>query len=99
MSGSVICAQSGIAARNHLIAALRQAIEAQHLSQSAAARLIGTDQPTLSKILSGATTAVTIERLIGWLDRLGHRVDIAIVPLAPVPRASAAHAHRARGHG
>ena len=82
-----ISAPSGMEVRAQLISALRLVIESQQLSQSAAARLIATDQPTLSKILSGDTSGITIDRLISWLDRLGHNVDIRVSSRRPISNA------------
>jgi predicted XRE-type DNA-binding protein len=90
MQGSVISAPSGVDIRVQLISALRLAIQTQQLSQSAAARLIGTDQPTLSKILSGGANGVTIDRLISWLNRLGHSVDIHVASQLQTPRTATA---------
>jgi predicted XRE-type DNA-binding protein len=50
-------------AREPLIQALRDSMERGNLSQTATAKLLGTDQPTLSKLLSGSAANVSIARL------------------------------------
>ncbi len=67
-----------LAAKSDLIASLLRAIKARKLNQSDAARLCGTDQPTLSKVLSGKMESVTIDRLAKWIVALGGRVEIKV---------------------
>jgi transcriptional regulator with XRE-family HTH domain len=55
------------------------------LTQQEAARLCGTDQPTLSKVLRGRMETVTMDRPTGWLNALGRDVEIIV---RPVPRPS-----------
>jgi predicted XRE-type DNA-binding protein len=69
-----------LAAKSDLIASLLRAIKARKLNQSDAARLCGTDQPTLSKVLSGKLDSVTIDRLAKWIVALGGRVEIKVEP-------------------
>ncbi|ABQ71433.1 XRE family transcriptional regulator [Novosphingobium aquiterrae] len=81
-------------AREALIEALRSALSELDLSQVAAARLLETDQPTLSRLLSGQRTSVSLDRLIRWLGRLGRTVDVKVKVAAPAgvpPRARRAH--------
>lgn len=66
------------AARARLIAAIIGAMEARGLSQVHAAKLCGTDQPTLSKVLRGRTQSVTLDKLLRWLLALGRSVEIRI---------------------
>jgi predicted XRE-type DNA-binding protein len=63
-----------------LVLRLQRAIKARGLTQSVAARRIGTSQPELSKILSGRFTEVSLERLMRFLTSLGHRIEIKIGP-------------------
>jgi len=51
-----------------------------------AARVCGTDQPTLSKLLRGRMEGVTIDRLVNWLNALGQDVEMTVRP-APESRA------------
>ncbi len=64
--------------RRTLIAAVADAMAVQKLSQVQAARLCGTDQPTLSKVLRGRTSSVTIDKLLDWLLALGCSVELTI---------------------
>jgi transcriptional regulator with XRE-family HTH domain len=48
------------------------------LTQQEAARLCGTDQPTLSKVFRGRMESVTIDRLASWLNALGRDVEIIV---------------------
>jgi predicted XRE-type DNA-binding protein len=65
-------------AREALLTALRSALSELGLSQVAAARLLETDQPTLSRVLSGQRTSVSLDRLIRWLGHLGRTVDVNV---------------------
>jgi predicted XRE-type DNA-binding protein len=67
-------------AKSRLITAIGETIERRNLTQSEAARLCGTDQPTLSKILRGRMESVTIDRLTNWLTALGRTVEIRVRP-------------------
>jgi len=70
-------------AREALVEALRSALSELGLSQVAAARLLETDQPTLSRLLSGRRTSVSLDRLIRWLSRLGRTVDVKVKVAGP----------------
>ncbi len=73
--------QNGIAgARTKLILALDTVIRENNLSQVSAARLLQTDQPTLSKVLRGRTERVTLDKLMEWLMVLGRSLEIHVVP-------------------
>lgn len=78
-------------AREALVEALRSALVELGLSQVAAARLLETDQPTLSRLLSGQRTSVSLDRLIRWLGRLGRTVDVKVKVAAAPARARRAH--------
>jgi predicted XRE-type DNA-binding protein len=69
-----------LTAKTMLIIAIKDVIEQRRLTQQEAARLCGTDQPTLSKILRGRLESVTIDRLAGWLTALGRDVEIIVKP-------------------
>jgi PAS domain S-box-containing protein len=68
-----------------LAAALADAIRQRALSQTEAARLCGTDQPTLSKVLQGRHGLVSLDRLAGWLAALGCPVELGVGPPGPAP--------------
>lgn len=70
----------GIAgARTQLIAALETVLRERGLNQVSAARLLQTDQPTLSKVLRGRTESVSLDKLMEWLLVLGRSVEIHVV--------------------
>jgi predicted XRE-type DNA-binding protein len=65
-------------AKSSLIIAIKDTIEQRKLTQQEAARLCGTDQPTLSKVFRGRMESVTIDRLANWLNALGRDVEIIV---------------------
>lgn len=52
----------------------------RHLTQEAAARILGTGQPKVSELLAGKLDGFSIERLIRFLRALDHDVEIIITP-------------------
>ncbi len=74
-----------LTAKSVLILALKDIIATRALTQKAAAKVCGTDQPTLSKVLHGRMASVTIDRLAAWLTSLGQDVEITLRP-APKTR-------------
>ena len=71
---------AGLLAKSELILTIKQTIERCGLTQKEAAKVCGTDQPTLSKIFRGRLESVTIDRLAAWLSALGRPVEIHIMP-------------------
>ena len=71
---------SELMAKSSLIDAIGETIERRKLTQMEAAKICGTDQPTLSKVLRGRMESVTIDRLAGWLTALGRIVEIRVRP-------------------
>jgi predicted XRE-type DNA-binding protein len=67
-----------LTAKSTLIIALKDTIEQRKLTQAEAARLCGTDQPTISKVLHGRMESVSIDRLGNWLNALGRDVEIIV---------------------
>lgn len=65
-------------AKSELIAEIAATIRKRRLTQIEAARLVGADQPTLSKVLRGRMESVTIDRLAAWLTALGRTVEIRV---------------------
>jgi predicted XRE-type DNA-binding protein len=66
--------------KSSLIMTIRDTMAERSLTQEEAARLCGTDQPTLSKVLRGRMESVTIDRLAAWLNALGRTVEIHVRP-------------------
>ena len=84
-SGNVY-ADLGLAdADEHLIKAglvvkIDRTIRQRHLTQAAAAQLIGIDQPKVSAMLAGQFRGYSVERLMRFLVALGHDVEIVVKP-------------------
>ena len=51
---------------------------AKGMSEVQTARLLGTDEPTLSNILRGRTASISLEKLVSWLLVLGRSVEIRV---------------------
>jgi predicted XRE-type DNA-binding protein len=66
--------------KSTLIMAIGDTIKERDLTQQEAARLCGTDQPTLSKVLRGRMESVTLDKLAAWLNALGRTVEIRVRP-------------------
>ena len=66
--------------KSTLITVIGDTIKERNLTQQEAAKLCGTDQPTLSKILRGRMESVTIDKLTEWLEALGRTVVISVAP-------------------
>jgi predicted XRE-type DNA-binding protein len=57
---------------------IRYVIKSRRLSQSAAAKMMGIDQPKVSALLNGRLANFSSERLMRLLTALGQDVDITI---------------------
>jgi len=75
-----------LTAKSALISAIDDTIRRRELTQIEAAKICGTDQPTLSKVLRGRVESITIDRLAGWLRALGRTVEIRIKPYSAKSR-------------
>lgn len=82
------------AVRAELRAIFGQVIEETGLSQTRAARVCSTDQPTLSKVLSGRSDSVSTDQLLRWLTQLGCRIEIKVL----APRAQTSGGIKAAFH-
>ena len=67
-----------LSTKSSLIDAISETIKRRKLTQKEAAKICSTDQPTLSKVLSGRMESVTIDRLAAWLTALGRTVEIHV---------------------
>ena len=63
-----------------LVAKIDRIIRQRHLTQAAAAQLIGIDQPKVSAMLAGQFRGYSVERLMRFLVGLGHDVEIVVKP-------------------
>jgi predicted XRE-type DNA-binding protein len=70
--------ESGRVLRSKLAAALADTLASRKLSQIDAARICATDQPTLSKVLSGGNVGVTVDKLFCWLAALGCNIEVHV---------------------
>ena len=73
-------ATSELTVKSTLITTIGDTIKERELTQQEAAKLCGTDQPTLSKVLRGRMESVTIDKLAAWLNALGRTVEIHVRP-------------------
>ena len=72
--------------KTQLASHIRQILKRRRLTQTAAAELMGIDQPKVSALLNGRLANFSSERLMRLLTALGHDVEIAV---SPKPRSSA----------
>jgi predicted XRE-type DNA-binding protein len=64
--------------RADLALAVLQVIEQKKLTQEEAARLLGVEQPEISKLKHGHFSRFKVERLFDFLNKLGRNVDIRV---------------------
>jgi predicted XRE-type DNA-binding protein len=65
-------------AKAELTIKISEIIEAKGLTQAAAAKVLGIDQPKVSALLRGKLTGFSTERLIRFLNTLGRDVEIVV---------------------
>jgi predicted XRE-type DNA-binding protein len=70
-------------AKARLVTAIGKTLKARGLNQSAAAKIMGIDQPKVSQLLSGQFRGFSSDRLMQFLTLLGQDVIISIVPHTP----------------
>jgi predicted XRE-type DNA-binding protein len=61
-----------------LASRIRQGLQERGLTQTEAARLLGTSQARVSELYNGKVAQMTYDRLLGWLNALGNDVQITI---------------------
>jgi len=64
--------------KSSLAAEIARAIKARHLTQGAAADLLGVDQAKISKITRGQFRRVSEEKMLELVAKLGHDVPIIV---------------------
>src|SRR5882672_8828716 len=69
-----------------LVRQIAAVMKEQELTQAAAARRLGIEQPDVSKMLRGHFRQFSVERLMRFLVALGQDVEIVVKPL-PAARA------------
>ncbi|WP_313195996.1 XRE family transcriptional regulator [Shinella zoogloeoides] len=77
--------QAGQDVRGCLRAVLSRIITDAGLSQTQAAKRCGTDQPTLSKLLSGRSDSVSADQMLRWMVVLGCQIEINVHPRQQSP--------------
>jgi predicted XRE-type DNA-binding protein len=65
-------------AKARLASAISDIIAGRHLSQAAAAQLLGTTQPNISNLANGRLEGFSLERLTRFLNALGRDVEIVV---------------------
>jgi predicted XRE-type DNA-binding protein len=65
-------------AKSELAALIARALRARQLTQIAAAKVLGIDQPKVSELMRGRLTRFSTERLMSFLTRLGRDVEIVV---------------------
>ncbi len=65
-------------AKAALTVQISELISARSLTQAAAGRLLGVDQPTVSALLRGHLSGFSTERLMRFLTALGSNVQIVV---------------------
>jgi predicted XRE-type DNA-binding protein len=71
-------------AKAKLASAICRVIEQRGLTQTQAAKLLGLDQPKISALVRGKLSGFSTDRLLRFLNDLGHEVAIIIRPAKPV---------------
>jgi predicted XRE-type DNA-binding protein len=61
-----------------LVVNLKRLMNLHKLTQKEVAERVGTDQPTVSKLLRGQLDLVSVEKLLNWHSALNQEVDITI---------------------
>ena len=72
---------AGMQRRSQLAAEIARAIKARHLTQEAAAELLGIDQSKISRITRGQFRGVSEAKLLELVTRVGHDVKIVVGPV------------------
>ena len=55
-------------------------IEKRKLTQAEAAKILGVKQPEISRLIQGKFNHYSVERLMTFLNRLNHDIEIRIIP-------------------
>ena len=64
--------------RAELMIALQRVIEAQHLTQARAARVLGVTQPRISDLMRGKIERFSVDTLVAMLGHVGAKVRISV---------------------
>ena len=72
--------------KSNLAFAISQILKQRKLTQTAAAKVLGIDQPKVSRLVRGGLYGFSIEQLIHLLGVLGQKVSVSIEPAAAVAK-------------
>jgi predicted XRE-type DNA-binding protein len=64
--------------KSELVMNLRRLMDLHGLTQKEVAARVGSDQPTISKVIRGRLDLVTTDRLLNWFQLLGQEICISI---------------------
>lgn len=84
-------------AKAELARTIRRLIEQRRLTQTEAARLLGTEQPKVSDLFRGRLDGFSMERLYRFLNALGQDVRIVVHPKPPSRRRATVRAEAKAG--
>ncbi len=76
---------AGLKLKSYLFMSLQEAIANSKKNQNEIAKLIGADQPKVSKIINGKLDEFSIERITEYMQKLGYDIHISTSP-APKER-------------
>lgn len=69
-----------VLARAELMRRVTNIIRERRLTQARVAKILGTNQPTVSDLMRGKLQKFSLERLIAYLNALGQEVEITVRP-------------------
>jgi predicted XRE-type DNA-binding protein len=64
--------------KSGLLQSIQETIRERRLKQTEAAELLGIDQAKVSKLLAGQMAGFSLERLVYFVSRLGHDVELKV---------------------
>jgi predicted XRE-type DNA-binding protein len=64
--------------KSGLLQSIQESIRQRRLKQTAAAELLGIDQAKVSRLLAGQMAGFSLERLVYFVSRLGHDVELKV---------------------
>ena len=70
-------------AKAELVRRIRYLIAGRKLTQARAAEVLGLDQPKVSALVRGRVEGYSLDRLVRFLNALGQRVEISVLPAPP----------------
>jgi predicted XRE-type DNA-binding protein len=87
---------SALKIKAELLSAILEHVRAEGYTQKELTRLLDEYQPSVSNLLKGRISQVSIEKMLRYADRLQLETRIAIRPVARKARSAEAHRKRTR---